>query len=300
MSTTTIQPVTKPSRLNEGDLTHRDVELGAIIDAYNQVTEKLKGSHEALTREVRRLRGQVEEKNRELERRERLAALGEMAAGVAHEVRNPLGGILLYATMLERDLDSLPESQRVAARIASAARGLDAIVGDILAFANPQEPKCRPVRVAELLSEAIELLKPRWVKLDCTVEILDADAAVMARVEPTQIMRVMLNVLSNAIDAAGESGHVWVRFERASPAERFVQIRVADDGPGVPRAMVQRIFNPFFTTKDSGTGLGLAIVHRVLEAHGGEVVVGDRPGGGAVFTLSLPAEPTYPDCEGAN
>jgi signal transduction histidine kinase len=269
-------------------MTHRELELGAIIDAYNQVTEKLKASHEVLTSEVRRLRRQLDEKNRELERKERLAALGEMAAGVAHEVRNPLGGILLYATMLEKDLQTLPEPRRVAERIASAARGLEAIVGDILAFANPQKPQCRPTPIAALVRETIELLQPRGAKYGCAVHYADDDAELCVQVEPTQVMRALLNVVSNAIDAAGDGGNVWITSDSIDEDEGLIEVRVADDGPGVPDGLLDRIFNPFFTTKDSGTGLGLAIVHRVVEAHGGRVSVKQREGGGAVFSLTLP------------
>src|SRR5262245_45253453 len=110
----------------------RERELGAIIAAYNDVTERLKRSHERLVTEVCLLRDQLDEKNRELARRERLAALGEMAAGVAHEIRNPLSGISLYASMLSRDLGDRPDCRRLAERISGGVKALDGIVGDIL------------------------------------------------------------------------------------------------------------------------------------------------------------------------
>ncbi|MEE9295968.1 MAG: ATP-binding protein [Phycisphaerae bacterium] len=320
----------------------RELELGAIIDAYNQVTEKLKDSHDVLTHEIRRLQQQLEEKDRELERRNRLAALGEMAAGVAHEIRNPLGGILLYATMLVDDLKTQPALRGLAEQITSAAHTLDGIVGDILAYASPQEPNRQPVALDALMTEVIDLLKPRWAKVGCSVEMVKGQRSkvkgrmangecrmangecehafairhstfaihskVVAHVEATQVHRALLNVVSNAIDAAGRSGHVWITTHRVGPAssvgpafqpvkrqagkpvpQRFVGVSVADDGPGVPESLVDRIFDPFFTTKDSGTGLGLAIVHAIVESHGGRVTVAARPGGGSVFTLLFPA-----------
>lgn len=270
------------------EVTHREIELGGIIDAYNRVTEKLKSSHDALTGEVRRLTRQIEQKDRELQRRERLAALGEMAAGVAHEVRNPLGGILLYATLLERDMGSSPESRRIAERIVSAARHLDGVVGDVLAFSSPQPPSLQPVALNELASEVIDLLEPRRIERGCTVSLEAPESAVIACAEPAQLQRALLNVVSNAIDAAGRGGHVWVTLH-SSVDDEFVRIEIADDGPGVAEEHVERIFNPFFTTKDSGTGLGLAIVHGIIEAHGGTINVGTRAGGGAVFGISLPA-----------
>ncbi len=275
--------------------THRELELGAIIDSYNQVTEKLKQSHEQLTCEVRRLRERLAEQDRELQRRRQLAALGEMAAGVAHEVRNPLGGILLYATMLEQDLQSQPSACRIASRIAAAARTLDAVVGDILAFANPQPPNRKQVVLDDVAAEVVELLRPRWADVGCEVRLQRADPPVVVPAEADQIQRALLNVASNAIDAAGQCGHVWITIRPAKPGERWAAVSVADDGPGVPEELTEKIFLPFFTTKDSGTGLGLAIVHRILEAHGGRVTIATPKEGGAVFTLWLTDHPDRSD-----
>lgn len=277
----------RTSPVQEGSgVTHRELELGAIIDAYNHVTEKLKSSHEALTREAQRLREQLEEKNRELERRNRLAALGEMAAGVAHEVRNPLGGILLSATMLENDLRDVPDSRKHAQRISHAARMLDGVVGDILAFASHGEPRFEAVDVGELTHEAVDLLKPGTSDRSIMVQNTETRAVIDA--DSVQLRRALLNVIANAIAAGGEEGRVWIRVDRPAVEEAVLRISVSDNGPGVPTALRDRIFNPFFTTKDSGTGLGLAIVHGIVEAHGGRIEVDDRDGGGAVFRLLLP------------
>jgi signal transduction histidine kinase len=272
--------------------TRRELELGAIIDAYNGVTEKLKASHDVLTREVRAMRERLAEKDRELERRQRLAALGEMAAGVAHEVRNPLACILLCANMLGKDLEDQPEKKKLADQIAASSRMLDDIVGDILAFAGPCEPRRRSVVIEELVAEIVGLLGPGITERKCNVSISAAKATHEVFVDPIQVQRALLNVISNAIDAAGPNGHVWidVRVPRdCDELAEFVELLVSDDGPGVGDGLKDRIFNPFFTTKDSGTGLGLAIVHRVIESHGGSVRVGDREGGGAVFMMTLPA-----------
>ena len=274
-------------RAEDSGVTHRELELGAIIDAYNHVTEKLKVSHESLTREAQRLREQLEEKDRQLERRKRLAALGEMAAGVAHEVRNPLGGILLSATMLESDLRTMPASRKLAERISHAARTLDGVVGDILAFASHAEPRRQSVDVDLLVHEAVELLKPGAGDRSVTVE--KAEPRAVAEADPVQLRRAVLNVVSNAMAAGGEQGRVWIHVDRVkADKEEMVRISVSDDGPGVPAALRDRIFNPFFTTKDSGTGLGLAIVHGIVESHGGRIEVADREGGGAVFRLLIP------------
>ncbi|MCH7873419.1 MAG: hypothetical protein IID33_17110, partial [Planctomycetes bacterium] len=226
-------------RAEDSGVTHRELELGAIIDAYNHVTEKLKVSHESLTREAQRLREQLEEKDRQLERRKRLAALGEMAAGVAHEVRNPLGGILLSATMLESDLRTMPASRKLAERISHAARTLDGVVGDILAFASHAEPRRQSVDVDLLVHEAVELLKPGAGDRSVTVE--KAEPRAVAEADPVQLRRAVLNVVSNAMAAGGERGRVWIHVDRVkadkADKEEMVRISVSDDGPGVPAAL---------------------------------------------------------------
>lgn len=265
----------------------RERELGVIVAAYNDVTERLKNSHDRLVTEVRRLREQLDEKNRELARRERLAALGEMAAGVAHEIRNPLSGINLYASMLCRDLTDRPECRRLAERISGGVRTLDGIVGDILAFAGPGGAEPRPARVDLAVESAMEFAEARRRTAGVTIEVSADIGEHWVLAEPAQLERAILNVLLNALDAAESSGCVWVSVEDRGP--ELVAIRIADNGCGVDPALADRIFNPFFTTKETGTGLGLAIVHRIMEAQGGRVEVSARPGGGAVFDLILRA-----------
>jgi signal transduction histidine kinase len=265
----------------------RERELGAMIAAYSEVTDRLKHSHDKLVGEVRRLREQLDEKNRELVRRERLAALGEMAAGVAHEIRNPLSGISLYASMLSRDLGDRPESQRLADRISGGVRALDGIVGDILAFAGQTIIESRPVPLDRVVEGALELAEAGRRDLGIEVQVAPGLGGKMVLADECHFERAVLNVLLNALDAAGEGGHVWIcAVDRPGG---MVGLEIADDGPGVDPACLDRLFNPFFTTKETGTGLGLAIVHRIVEGHGGRVEVGSRPGGGAVFRLVVRA-----------
>ncbi|UCG16758.1 MAG: hypothetical protein JSV19_01720 [Phycisphaerales bacterium] len=260
-------------------------ELGNIIEAYSRVTERLEQSHLRLTDEVERLHRQLDEKNRELARKERLAALGEMAAGVAHEVRNPLGAIQLYASMLDRDLERLPEAQRLVQKIAGAVTSLDAVVSDILAFAGNDRLELHAISLDRVLDEVLALAAPQRDVLGATIHV-DADAsAVQVHADDRELTRALVNVVFNALDAAGPGGTVHIHVTEGE--DGFVTIAVADDGPGVAPELAQRIFDPFFTTKDQGTGLGLSIVHRIAESHGGQVTVGPGHGGGAVFTLSL-------------
>ena len=252
------------------------------------MTERLKRSHEVLAREVCRLRDEVHEKNCELARRERLAALGEMAAGVAHEIRNPLGGIGLYVSLLERDLGDRPEQLEVVRKIAGGIVSMETIVGDILAFAGDRSPKPHDLPFGRIISATEDRvgakLRARGVALDRDV-VLDA---IVVHCDAGQIEQALTNLVLNAVDAAGEGGLVGLKRHGNGALDGVLQVAVEDSGPGIPRENLQRIFDPFFTTKDSGTGLGLAIVHRIAEANGGSVRAECREGGGARFVLSMP------------
>lgn len=303
-----------PTTLSQGVM--HEPDFLSIIHTYNEVTERLKQSHEVLGREVCRLREELQDKKRQLHRRERLAALGEMAAGVAHEIRNPLGAIHLYASLLQRDLADRPlrESERqlkLVQGICAGARNLENIVEDILAFAGEMKPNPRAVRLAEILETVLSQVQPHGAtsadavgmnnQTRASIEIDDAVKDATLYCDARQIGRALLNLIGNALDAAGERGQVWIRCGRAcansygagassrGAADGFYDICVEDNGPGIEPALLQRVFHPFFTTKDGGTGLGLAIVHRIAEANGGFVRAGNRKGGGTTFVLSVPA-----------
>jgi len=267
-------------------LSHRERELGAIITAYNEVTDRLKDSHDRLTGEVRRLRGQIEQKDRELARRQRLAALGEMAAGVAHEIRNPLAGIQLCATMLQKDLAAQPAPHKLASQISQGVRMLDAIVRDILAFAGPNEPRLEDVPLMRVIESSLAsmALSPGFER--APIDIDPSVESMVIRGEQRLLERAMVNLLSNAVEASGVDGRV--RVYASVGDEDNCLISIADNGPGIERELAERIFNPFFTTKDKGAGLGLAIVHRIIDAHGGSIRVLPAHGGGTEFQLSLP------------
>jgi len=269
-------------------LTDRERELGAIIAAYNDVTERLKESHDRLQHEVHRLRMELADKNRELARRERLAALGEMAAGLAHEIRNPLGGIQLFAGLLMKDLEERPKERALAEKIGKGVQALEGLVTDILAFAGNAEPRFVVVDVCQLVDDCVELSRGAFERCGAHVvwDRQQADESLECEADPNQMQQALLNLLHNAAEAAGRNGCVEVSV--SADDKGYLHLVVADDGPGIPPELIDRIFNPFFTTKDGGTGLGLAIVHRIVEAHGGNIRAANREGGGAVFSLSIP------------
>lgn len=269
-------------------------DLAGIIESYNSVTERLEHSHGLLRLEVCRLREELVQKNRELQRSERLAALGEMAAGVAHEIRNPLGGIGLYASLLERDLTDHPEQLEIVRRMSVGVRNMEGIIGDILAFAGEVEPDRRCVRLGEMLDSALTQAAPRSELLDVDVEVDMRLTACEVYCDPNQIERALLNLIINALEAAGPRGRVWIRAGETSTDDGLTAVVIEDNGPGVEPDVCDQVFNPFFTTKGSGTGLGLAIVHRIAEANGGRIAVTQRRGGGAAFVLFLPTGATAP------
>ena len=229
---------------------------------------------------------EVEALRQELERRETLTALGEMAAGIAHELRNPLTAIQGFAELLERALPAGATGCAAhARRIRQGVRKADAIIRNLLCFARPERFRPRRARLATLLAE---------LRAAC-IEAPDGLARVEVRApEPPDlavacdlalIERVLINLIENARRAAGAGGRVVVRA-RADDGE--IVLTVEDDGPGIAPELRSRLFRPFVTGRADGTGLGLFLVHRIVELHRGRVEAGDRVGGGTTFTVRLP------------
>ena len=263
-------------------------ELGRIILAYSEVTEKLQQSHESLQQTVELLRDELSEKNRLLERSNRLAALGEMAAGMAHEIRNPLGGIQLYASLLAKDVADRPEALVTVGKISAGVKRLEALVSQVLQFTREIVASAVATDLAAIVEQAVELASPAAESRQLDV-VVDGPVSLEVRVDPTLIGQALLNLLLNAADATPAGGQITVSFRAASDGSgaRQFHLSVQDTGPGVPAGILERIFNPFFTTKDTGTGLGLAIVHRVVEAHDGTIVATNAPEGGARFEIRI-------------
>jgi signal transduction histidine kinase len=259
----------------------RAQDLARIIEEYNAVTEKLRQSHEQLGQTVQSLRNDLARKNRELERRNRLAALGEMAAGMAHEIRNPLGGIQLYASLLAKDVAGQPESLTLVNKISAGVTRLERLVSQVLQFTRQMTASVTEADAAEVVEQAVDLARPQLRGVMCDV---DGPRPMRAQMDPLLLGQAALNLLLNAAEAAGEGGCVAVRWSQEAGRLRLV---VSDDGPGVPAHLLDKIFNPFFTTKETGTGLGLAIVHRIVEAHDGTISVRNGSNGGAEFELRI-------------
>ena len=262
----------------------RNADLQTVLTAWHAATLRLEQTHETLREEVQRLRGELEAKNRELARKNRLADLGRMAAHIAHEVRNSLVPVSLYMSLLRRRLQSDAESLAVLEKVEAGTLALDATVNDLLHFTSQRDPQWTLCPLRPLVEEILASLAPQFAAQAIYAHVeVPADAALPA--DRSMLRRALLNLVLNALDAMRDGGELTVA---GRAVEGGFELEVADRGEGLTADAQRRAFEPFFTTKSSGTGLGLSIVERVAEAHGGSVTAGNAPGGGARLTIRIP------------
>ncbi|HEY6005144.1 MAG TPA: ATP-binding protein, partial [Anaeromyxobacter sp.] len=246
----------------------------------------------AKVEELTRANRELAEARESLVRSEKLATVGRLAGGVAHEVGNPLGAIAGYAELARARLAGgsagAGEVADLLSRISAEAARIDAIIRDLLDFARPSDLALAPVPLAGVVEGAVRLarMQPRFRRVEVAVE-LPADLPPV-RADERRLGQVLLNLLMNAGDAMEGGGAVRI----AARAEgEHVRVDVADRGPGILPEHLPRLFDPFFTTKPpgKGTGLGLAVCHGIVESLGGEIAAENGPSGGAVFSLKLRA-----------
>lgn len=259
-------------------------DLETVLAAWHSATVRLEQTHEALRAEVHRLTDELEEKNRELARKNRLSDLGQMAAHIAHEVRNKLVPVTLYLSLLRRRIHRDAESMGVLDKIETAFTALEATVNDLLSFTTDRKPRVQTFSLGDLAEEVCESLGPQLSAQRITVVNQFAEMPPVTA-DRDMIHRAVLNLVLNALDAMPDGGTLTFRtLDRPEGAE----LSIADSGPGFDADTRRRMFEPFYSTKPGGTGLGLAIVYRVAEAHGGAVLADSQPGRGATFTLRIP------------
>jgi signal transduction histidine kinase len=233
---------------------------------------------------------QLEERER---LRDRLAAVGQMAAVIAHEVKNPLAGIEVMAGLLRRRVSDIPDAQQALSDIIKEAKMANAIVQEVLDFVRPIRLQVERTAVADAVEGAIQLAgtKARRGSVDVTVNLPQGLPAIQA--DQQQLTQVFTNFLINAYEALDGRGHVTitaapVRLEDGADGRPAVLVDVADNGPGIPADVADRIFEPFFTTKAQGSGLGLAIVRKIIDAHDGRIDLKTTPGAGTTIRVTLP------------
>jgi signal transduction histidine kinase len=257
-------------RVERGGLGGLDAELAAVTARVREVVE------------------QAQRREREALRAEQLAAVGQLAAGVAHEVRNPLVAIklLIEAALAGGELtaDDLRVIHGEVRRLERAAQGL-------LDFARPAPPRREAADLRAVVGSAVDLVRGRAGLQNVRVEVVTPADPVVAAVDVGQIQGVLVNLLLNALDAMPGGGRVTMGLGRTDGA---VMLTVRDTGPGIRADVLPRLFEPFASTRDTGTGLGLHVSRRVVREHGGDLSGANDPGGGAVFTITLPGGPGEP------
>lgn len=285
---------------------HGNDELGVLAQSFNAMAEEIDRSHEELSQWAMTLEDRVQHKTGELEKAhrglllsEKMASLGRLAATVAHEVNNPLFGMLTYARLTMKDLDRLEADPTVKARmrdnlevIERESKRCGELMKNLLAFARQRAPQLKPTSVNEVVGNAVQLLRHK-LELNQIELRQELDAALPEIVcDASQVQQVLVVLVANAAEAIGRGGIITV-----STAQRDgggAAIVIADNGPGIPPELQEKVFEPFFTTKESEhrTGLGLAVAKGIIERHGGSMTLASAPGEGAEFTILLPAEAT--------
>jgi two-component system sensor histidine kinase FlrB len=263
-----------------------DDELRQAFALFSETSEMLAGTYLELQAQVARLTSELADANGELARRERLSALGEMAAQVAHQLRTPLSTALLYAGHLARPQLGEADRIRFAEKNLSRLRYLERLIQDMLLFVKGARLSEEVFPIAQLLEELAQTIEPHAAARNIHFHLDMPLAEMMLTGDRQAISGALINLLENALQACDAGGAVGLAV--GGEGSPFAAFRVEDSGAGISEAARERLFEPFFTTRGEGSGLGLAIVRQVAEAHGGWVECFRRSEGGSCFTLYLP------------
>ncbi len=253
-----------------------------------QSTDAATIGHVFVLRDITRI-----EKLEEMAKRtEKFQAMGEMAANIAHEVRNPLGSIELFASLLLKNLGDPRDRQRVS-QIISSVKNVDNKISNLLMFTRRQTPQFRRVNLHAVLSEVIDFSRQIMEQGGIDVSVRDEKSDLLIDADPEMIKQVFLNILLNAQQAMPEGGalSVTTRMAPQSPlpqGKRIAEVVFQDAGPGIEPAFLSRIFDPFFTSREGGSGLGLAIAHNIISEHAGSISIENAPQGGTLVTVGFP------------
>jgi len=284
-----------------GDLSHkvevssRD-EIGELADSFNLMTDHLRDANAELVEWGRTLEKKVEERTQELReiqahliQSEKLASIGKLAAGIAHEINNPLGGILIYSHLiLEETPPGRPHHENLKKIVKETTRCKDIVKG-LLDFARPKEPEMSPADIPEILDRCLALMERQALFQNIRIEKSYAPALPRVVADGAQLQQVFMNIILNAAESMNGQGTLGLRVD-LDPVRNELAVEISDTGRGIKEEDKARLFEPFFTTKEvgKGTGLGLAISYGIVRKHQGSIEVQSEAGRGATFTVRLP------------
>ncbi|MBU8849552.1 MAG: PAS domain S-box protein [Desulfobacterales bacterium] len=278
--------------LDDGSLGEKIRLKGRTLETFGSAVKTGSGDEigkVTVLRDITRL----EKLEAKVKRTEKLAAMGETAANLAHEIRNPLGSIELFASLLIKDLKEKKNRDR-ASHIINSVRDMDNKISNLLLFARDRKPPMKKVNIHNALKEIIvfseQIIKKEAILL--TVNCQDADPIIIGNAE--MLKQIFLNLMLNAMQAMPKGGNLYIETRildglyEGGISTSSIEIKFMDTGYGIPDENIKKIFDPFFTTKGKGAGLGLAIVHNIVDIHGGSIDVENNKGGGTVFNIIFP------------
>jgi signal transduction histidine kinase len=271
----------KMARLRTGDMAvkvtfaEQQDEIGELGRDFNETVRELRESRE----EIQRLYGT------QMSRAEHLATLGELAAGLAHEIRNPLAGIAGVIDIIGRDLPESSPGRQVLQEVQQEILRIKNILSDLLDYARPKLPEFLQADLNVTAERAASLARQQVLSRPVQIDVVKDGSLPAVEHDPAQIQQVLLNLLLNGIQALDGKGEI--RVELACESD-YAVVRVKDTGKGIAPERLANIFRPFYTTKGGGTGLGLSLSRRIVEGHGGKIDVTSTPGQGTEFTVRLP------------
>ncbi|MBI3621063.1 MAG: HAMP domain-containing protein [Nitrospirae bacterium] len=280
---TAVESVGQREAYPQVEIGRRD-EIGYLGERFNAMVSGLAEKDRQLNELYRREKERANLLEDEIRIKERLAALGEMSAGIAHEIRNPLGAIAGFTELLDRRVTD-PAARELTREILLEVQNLNRIVTQFLTFVREPQLRLEPADLPAVVKAAIDAVMADKGRAGIRLETQMADGLPAVPVDADLLKQAVMNLIQNGIDAMPSGGTLGIRLEAREP---WLLIAVSDSGEGISPADRRRIFDPFFTTKKEGTGLGLAITHRLIQAHGGKIEVESQPGRGSCFTVWLP------------
>lgn len=265
----------------------RAAEKKRLTDEKRRLEHEIKLYAEELEMRVAERTAELVETHKRLVQQERIAALGRAAAQVAHEVKNPLAGLLLYSLHLKSKIDKSSESEAALVdKIVETINHLIDTVERILGFARPIAITPRSANLNQIVNDVLELLRPQITANDIDVHVSLSEQAAPATIDESSMRGALMNLILNAVEAMPQGGRLTVKSDRN---EQGLRLEIADTGHGISEEAVKDIFEPFYTTKEQGLGLGMPYAKKIIEQHGGNITCNSRPGEGTTICIALPA-----------